>query len=147
MRYIQSLLFVIGMTALGTVLGFFALAIVLSLFQRPGAEPWTEGFGQYIGGLVCGAPLGALSGLAASVGYVIAQEDSTPWSPLVWIGILAGLLAGAGLAVHLGMASGNQSWIPVTLVATGGGSAGGILGRVGLALYSVVRRASGGDGS
>lgn len=134
------------MTALGAVLGFFAVAVVLSLVQRPGAEPWTAGFGQYIGGLVCGAPLGALVGLAASVGYVIAHEDVTLWSPLVWIGILAGLLAGVGLAVHLGMASGNQWWIPVTLVAVAGGSAGGVLGRLGLALFSVVRLGSGGSG-
>jgi hypothetical protein len=135
MKYVQNLLLIIGTTALCTVLGILAVVVVTGLFQRPGQEPWTQAFGQYIGGLVCGAPLGALAGLVGSISFIFSQDETLPWSPIVWMGILLGLLTGVALAVHLGMASGNQWWIAVAVVAVACANAGGVLARMGLALY------------
>src|SRR5262245_46063129 len=85
-RYLQNVLLVIGTTALSTVLGIIAVAAAVGLVQKPGGEPWTRGFGQYVGGLACGAPLGAVVGLVAGIGFIRAQEDSAVWSPVVWVG-------------------------------------------------------------
>jgi hypothetical protein len=139
-RYIQNLLFVIGTTALSTVAGAFAIGAVIALFQRPGGEPWTRGFGQYIGALVCGLPLGALVGLVGSVSFVLSRRERGIWSPFVWVGIALGLLAGTTVAFRWGMASGNQWWLPVALVAIASGAAGGFLAGAAVAVYRAAAR-------
>jgi hypothetical protein len=134
-RYVQGILVIIGSTALSTVLGVLAIAALVGLFQRPGGEPWTRGFGQYIGGLVCGALLGALVGFVGSLGFIRAQDDNGPWHPIAWIGIALGLVAGTALSFHWGMASGNQWELVVALVAFASGTAGGIFARLVLAVF------------
>lgn len=140
MRYLQNTLLIIGTTALSTVAGVFAVGALVGLFQRPGGEPWTRGFGQYIGGLVCGAPLGALAGFIGSISFVGAQSESRSWNPLVWIGIVLGIAAGIALCFHWGMTSGNQWELVVALVAIATGAAGGIVAHAILALYRAVSK-------
>jgi hypothetical protein len=135
MRYLQNLLFIIGATALSTIAGTLVIGVVVGLFQRPGGEPWTRGFGQYIGALVCGAPLGALLGLAGSISFVLSRSEGQTWSPFVSVGIVLGASAGTALAFHLGLASGNQWWLPVTVVAIASGAAGGFLAGAAVAIY------------
>ncbi|MGQ0633988.1 MAG: hypothetical protein ACT4QC_05240 [Planctomycetaceae bacterium] len=134
MRYIQNLLFVIGTTALSTIAGAFVIGAVVALLQRPGGEPWTRGFGQYIGALVCGLPLGALVGLVGSVSFVFSRGEHEVWSVFVWLGIALGVLAGTALAFHWDLTTGNQWWLPVTLVAIASGAAGGFLAGAAVAI-------------
>lgn len=140
MRYLQNLLLIIGTTALSTVAGIVGVGLLVALFQRPGGEPWTAGFGQYIGGLVCGTPLGALIGLVGSISFIFSQDETAPWNPIIWLGIVLGLLAGTALAFHWGMASGNQWWLPVSVVAVASGSAGGFLARLALEVFRLANK-------
>lgn len=140
MRFLQNLLLIVGMTALSTVLGIFAVGAVVGLMQRPGGEPWTRGFGQYIGGLVCGAPGGAIAGLIGSLCLVGGRGDRDLWSPAVWVGILLGLAAGIGLSFHWGMTSGHYWWLVVAIVAAATGAAGGVLASLVLAMVRFARR-------
>jgi hypothetical protein len=127
-RFLQNVLLVIGSTALGTSLGFFGLILVIASMQRSGGEPWQAGFGQYLEGLICGAPLGSLTGLALSVGWICAREESRVWSGLVWIGLLLGLALGPAVGfrwnVHQGMGWWGTAVVTVACGAVGGFAAG-----------------------
>lgn len=138
MQFLQSILMVVGTTALGTVLGVLGVAETISLLQAPRGEPWTRGFGQYIGGLVCGAPMGALGGFVAGLSAISLSRDRGPWRPPVWLGVLLGLAGGAAFAWYQGMASGNQWWVAVTVVSIAGGTAGGYLTSMTLAGYEAT---------
>jgi hypothetical protein len=128
-RFLQNVLLVIGSTALGTSLGYFGLMFVIASMQRPGGEPWQAGFGQYLGGLICGAPLGSLAGLALSVGWIRARDESRVWSVLVWIGVLLGLALGPVVSfrwnVHQGM-----GWWGTAVVIAACGTVGGFVAGV-----------------
>lgn len=140
MRFVQKILLIVGLTALSTIVGVFAVGAAVALVQRPGGEPWTRGFGQYIGGLVCGAPLGALCGFGGSVAFVLSQDDDAPWPLPIWGGILLGLLAGVALSVSWGLNSGNQWWIVVALVATTTATLGGFVTYLALAMWRTFKR-------
>ena len=136
-RYLCSghALIVVGGAALGTVLGFFGVAILAELLQGPGGEPAGRAFGQYIGGLVCGAPLGAITGLVGSIVFFLrTQYRSGTWSAIVWGGMLLGLLAGALVSFTWGLV-GEFGWIGRTLFLLAGSTAGGILASIGATIY------------
>jgi len=128
LRLAQSVLTVLGVTALTTVGGFFGLAILLDLVQT-GSDPVGRGFGQYIGGMICGAPLGALLGFAISLAYVRAQQGSETWSPFVWMGVALGSAAAIARCFFWWL-DGRLDWwgIPAGVLIVG--TAGGIVGRV-----------------
>lgn len=126
-RIVQIVLLVAGTTALGTILGFVGIASFLSLFQSQQGEPWTRGFGQYIGGLVCGAPFGAIAGLVLGVTIARAQDGRENWSWMTWLGVGLGAATGSGIAV---------SWMPtreygiwaMLILALACGTLGGLAG-------------------
>jgi hypothetical protein len=127
MRYLQNVLLLIGSTSLGTVLGFFALAAVVASMQRPGGEPWTAGFGQYLGGMICGLPLGALTGLGLGIAFM-RREQHKPWSGLVRAGILAGILAGPYALYRLrGDQAFSLGWWVIAVVSVVSGTLGGVI--------------------
>jgi hypothetical protein len=146
MRFLQNILSTVGMTALSTVFGFLAVAALTALTQRPSEEPWTRGFGQYLGGLICGAPLGAAVGFLGSILFIRVQDGSVPWNPIVWLGILLGLLTGTTLSFHWGMTSGQHWWLAVTVLAAASATVGGLLARLGLAVCKSVTKTRRGPG-
>ncbi|QEH35868.1 hypothetical protein OJF2_44250 [Aquisphaera giovannonii] len=138
-RFIRDALLVVGSAALGTSLGYFGLAMLAGAMARPGQEPWQTGFGQYLGGLFCGAPLGALAGVAAGVARIKTREDDAAWGIAAWAGILAGLLAGPALAARLGVHRGF-GWWGTAVLAAGCATLGGLLGSVLAAVAPADRR-------
>ncbi|MGE3315713.1 MAG: hypothetical protein AB7O26_11425 [Planctomycetaceae bacterium] len=135
MRIVQIVLLIVGMTALGTLLGTLGIVFVISLLQAPTGEPWTRGFGQYIGGMVCGAPLGATLGLVFSIVFIRAQVSWDVWPLNVWGGIAVGVLA-AIWTTFLWVDSGYEIvWLGLFLVLAFS-TAGGLLG----ALIPLPRR-------
>ncbi len=126
MRSLQNVFLVIGSTALGTSLGYFGLILVIASMQRSGGEPWQAGFGQYLGGLICGAPLGSLAGLAFSVGWICAHDRSRVWSVLVWFGVLLGLALGPVVSSrwHVHQATG---WWGTAVFSAACGTVGGFV--------------------
>ncbi len=139
MRILQGILFVIGGAALGTVLGFLGLAILVDLLQAPGGEPSSRGFGQYIGGLICGAPVGAITGLAGSLVYYRAQSRPGTWTLAVWGGMAMGLAIGASIAFNWSVAR-EFAWLGTTLLLLGGSTAGGLLASIGATIYESTKR-------
>jgi hypothetical protein len=115
-RSLQNVLLVIGSTALGTSLGYFGLILIIASMQRPGGEPWQAGFGQYLGGLICGAPLGSLAGLALCVGWIGTRDQPRVWSVFVWLGVLLGLALGPVVSsrwnIHQGTGCWGRPWLP-----------------------------------
>jgi hypothetical protein len=128
-RSLQDILLVIGSTALGTVLGYFGLIFAVASMQRPGGEPWQAGFGQYLGGLLCGAPLGSLVGLALGIGWISARGRARPWSLPVWLGVVVGLASGpaASLSGHVHQGAG---WWGTAVVTAACGTVGGFVAAV-----------------
>ena len=126
MRFLQNLFLVIGSTALGTTLGYFGLMLVIASMQRPGGEPWQKAYGQYLGGLICGAPLGSLAGLALSLGYMLARDQSRVWSIFVWLGVLLGLVLGPVVSFRWNVHQGT-SWWGTAVVTVACGSVGGFV--------------------
>ena len=127
MRFLQSLLLLVGGICLGTVAGFFAVALCVAALQPDRQEePWTRGFGQYIGGLVCGAPLGAIAGLILGIVRVRAQQ--AVWHPAVWLGIVAGLALGPLLSFRFGVSEGFGWWGIAAVSAICGIAGGGLAG-------------------
>jgi hypothetical protein len=127
-RFLQNVHLVIGSTVLGTSLGYFGLILVIASMQRSGGEPWQAGFGQYLGGLTCGAPLGSLAGLAMSVGWMCARDQSRVWSVFVWFGVLLGLVLGPVVSfrwnVHQGMGWSGTAVVTAACTTVGGFVAG-----------------------
>src|SRR5262249_10939738 len=107
----------------------FGLIFVIASMQRSGGEPWQAGFGQYLGGLICGAPLGSLAGLALSVGWMCTRDQSRVWSVFVWFGVLLGLALGLVVCfrwnVHQGM-----GWWGTAVVTAACGTVGGFVAGV-----------------
>lgn len=120
---------VIGSTALGTVLGYFGLILVIASMQRSGGEPWQAGFGQYLGGLICGAPLGSLAGLALSVGWMCTRDQPRVWSVFVWLGVLLGLALGPVVSFRWNIHQGT-GWWGTAMVTAACGTVGGFVAGV-----------------
>ncbi|WP_165220532.1 hypothetical protein [Aquisphaera insulae] len=127
MRFIRDSLLIVGSASLGTMLGFFGLVFLAGMMARPGQEPWQTGFGQYMGGLFCGAPLGLLSGIIAAFAWLRAREAPEGWDVFVWLGIVAGLAVGPFLAERLGLRQGF-GWWGTALVAASSATLGGMVG-------------------
>ena len=129
MRFLQNVLLVVGSTALGTSLGYFGLIFVMASMQRPGGEPSSAGFGQYLGGLFCGAPLGSLAGLALSVGWMNARDHPRVWGVFVWLGVLLGLALGPVLSFRWSAHQGT-GWWGTAVVTAACGTVGGLVAGV-----------------
>ena len=129
MRFLQNALLVVGSTALGTTLGYFALILVLTSMQRPGGEPSQAGFGQYLGGLFCGAPLGSLAGLALSVAWMRARDQPRVWNVFVWLGVLLGLATGPVVSFRWNVHQGT-GWWGTSVVTAACGAVGGFVAGV-----------------
>ena len=129
MRFLQNVLLIIGTTALGTSVGYFGLILVIASMQRPGGEPSQMGIGQYLGGLFCGAPLGSLTGLALSVGWMRAREQPRVWSVFVWLGILIGLAMGPVVSFRWSVHQGT-GWWGTAVVTAACGTVGGFVAAV-----------------
>ncbi|WP_165250136.1 hypothetical protein [Paludisphaera soli] len=126
MRWLQAFLLILGSAALGTTLGFFGLAVVAASMQRPGGEPWQAGYGQYMAGLFCGAPVGAMIGFASGLARVCSRHQAGIWSRLVWAGVALGVAAGAFLSFRFGVHRG-MGWWGTAVASLGFATLGGIL--------------------
>jgi hypothetical protein len=126
---IQNVLLLIVSTAVGVMLGFLALAAVVASMQKPTTEPWLNGMGQLHGGLICGAPLGAIAGLVVGVALMRGEV----WSGWVWLGILLGLVCAPFAYLRL---NDSFDWYQMALILAACGMAGGLIGGV----ASVIRR-------
>jgi hypothetical protein len=133
MRYIQDVLLLNGSMLLGTVMCYFVLIAVVASMQRPGGEPWTAGFGQYLGGMICGLPLGALTGLGVGIAFMRRER----WSGLVWAGILAGLLAGPFVSNRLRI---DQAfgWWGIAVIVVASGTLGGVIAGCASAIWNAI---------
>jgi hypothetical protein len=128
-RFLQSVLLAIGGTALGTVLGYFGLILVIALMQRPGGEPWQAGFGQYLGGLLCGAPFGSLVGLTLSLRWIRSRDQSRVWSVFEWFGVVLGLAMGPVMSFRWNVHRGT-GWWGTAVVTAACGIVGGLVAGV-----------------
>jgi hypothetical protein len=145
-QILQRVLLVLGATLSGLVitgLGLAFLASVTILQPRPGEEPGTAWGGAivFVGCLLCGGVLGALVGASIAIRR-IAQYPDRNWSPLVWTGVALGTLI--GIAIGLTGIGGRtvlrdlfapfdgtwKSWLSTSVVATIGGTTGGLIGRL-----------------
>lgn len=134
MRLIQNVLRLVGGTALGTAAGFGGLVFLLTLLEKPGE--W-RGYGALLGGLFCGAPLGALVGLMAAFWWIGRRQGRDRlWGPTNWAGILLGLAAGYAAALRWGLRPGHAAdrWA-LAVVAVAAANLGGILAGVAVALW------------
>jgi hypothetical protein len=104
------------MTAFGSVLGFAALAFL-------GGEPWLRGFGQLLGGLICGIPFGAVVGLSWAIYWIRARYESEAWNVIVWLAILLGCLTGAVIRFGWRMPD-KISWIGTAVFVIACGTMG-----------------------
>jgi peptidoglycan/LPS O-acetylase OafA/YrhL len=138
MRFFQGLLLVVGSLALGTVAGFFAVAFLMDWMDTRREEPSSRGYGELMGGLFCGAPMGTLVALVGSVGWIRAQDEPRPWSPFVWLGVLLGLVAGIVLTYRWNEHGGPGWWV-ASLVLPACGTVGGILAGLALAVRNAVQ--------
>ena len=138
-RFLQNILLVIGSTALGTVLGYFGLILLIASMQRPGGEPWQAGVGQYLGGLICGAPLGSLTGLGVSIGWIRERDELRVWSAFVWLGVLLGLVMGPVVSSHWNIHQGTGWWGTAVVIAACG-TVGGMVASGSLALWKAERK-------
>src|SRR5262249_33695280 len=100
-------------------------------------EPSSRGFGQLMGGLFCGAPLGTLVGLLGSIGWLRARDEFRAWNPLVWMGVLLGLVSGVGATYRRNEHAGPGSWV-LALLLPASGTVGGILAALALAARKAV---------
>jgi hypothetical protein len=125
-RFLQSVLLVIGSTALGTTLGYFGLILVAASMQRPGQEPWQAAYGQFMAGLMCGAPLGSLAGLCLSFGWIISRDRSRVWGVFVWLGVLLGLALGPVVS-HRWQVDQAAGWWGTAIVSAACGTVGGLI--------------------
>jgi hypothetical protein len=137
MRILQCVLLTAGLAALGTILGIAGIAFFVSLLQSNSGEPWQRGFGQYIGGFVCGAPLGAICGLIVGIAMARAQDGLENWSWMAWGGVFLGAMIGVWIAMSWSATSQYGLW-SILLLALAFGTVGGFAG--GLASASRPRR-------
>ena len=122
MRFIQNILLVIGTTSLGTVSGGLCLMFLVSLLESKKGE-W-RGYGAYLIGYGCGAPLGAILGCGGAVSWIARGQPRTPWSVATWTGIVLGLSVGLVAAIHWGL---TRHWWALVVVAATSGTLGGFL--------------------
>jgi hypothetical protein len=139
MRFLQNALLVLGSTVFGTVLGFVALAALVASIQAPRGEPWQRGYGQFLGGAFCGAPLGTLAGFVVSLGWIRTRPASRVWGPFLWLGIVSGLVAGVVYCASW-MNHGGPGWWVAALVVPACGTVGGILASSALALVAPAKQ-------
>lgn len=125
MRFLQGFLLVVGSLVLGTVAGFFAVMILMDLMIPVRGEPSTRGYGSFVGGLFCGAPLGMLIALVGSVGWLRSRDE--PWSMFVWLGVLLGLVVGLFVTYLWVERRGIGGWWVASLFLPACGTLGGIL--------------------
>ena len=99
----------------------------------------------YIGGLLFGAPLGALVGLVGGICGVRSQYRRDTWNRVVWAGILFGLLMSISdpaqsirMVKSLSQAYG---WFGATFFKIACGTVGGILAATGQAIYRFTKKA------
>lgn len=138
MGWIQTGLLVIGMTALGTVLGFGSLLFGLSALEPKGGE-W-RGFGALLAGFFCGAPLGGIVGLAGVLWWVrnYPPRDSV-WGPGIWAGAGLGLAGGLVLDFHWGLDQARGwNWLAAAVIALATATLGGLVFQVAQHLWRRV---------
>ena len=146
MWILQNILFVVGSTALGMLLGVIMWWVMFENFlMNPGEEPMGRGFGLLLGGLLFGAPLGAVVGLIGSIYCVFRQYQRGTWCGVVWWGILFGLLMSISdpmQSIHIVRnLSQAYGWEGATCFTMACGTAGGMLASMGLAIYRFAKKA------
>jgi hypothetical protein len=125
LRLLQNILVVVGAICVGLVATFYAFAI---LFANRGS-PETRGYGIYIGGLFCVAPLGVIFGVMVSIGWLRASQHDALWSKFVWLGIAVGLGMGPFVSFSVGPHS-DFGWWATWIVTIACGAVGGIIAGV-----------------
>lgn len=132
MRFIQNTLLVIGAAALGTVPGFWCLAFPFSLIESKEGR----GFGSFMIGYGCGAPLGAILGFVGAVCWITrGQSRDTSWSVATWTGYVLGLIVGLVAARHWGL---TRQWWAMAVVAAAAGTLGGIVATTTVGIWKRV---------
>lgn len=126
MRFIQNVLLILGAVAVGVTVGFFAVALLLSVMQPDRhEEPWTRAYGQFLGGMICGAPLGGIVGIVFAIVRIRSRDEHKLWGWVTWGGILSGLMAGPLLSWRLEMDE-AFGWLGTACVTVASGAAGGM---------------------
>lgn len=117
MRQLQNLLFVIGATATGIVVGA-GLAFIMALGVLPSGRDAGGAVVAFMILAACGGVLGAGIGLVGSIRW-ISQRSTKPWTLMTWIGILVGLAAGMpikGSALFTSNVVGDLfNWLPAAI--------------------------------
>jgi hypothetical protein len=143
-RSLQTILLVIGATALGSAWGCIAMGLIgaFTIFRARSGEDWGTAYGMMYSGLCCGLPLGAIAGFAGAVR--IAREESEDWSAIVWIGVALGVAMGPVCYYFEAsqLRSDVISALIVAIVTAMFGTVGGMLAATGEGLW---RRASRGQ--
>ena len=119
----------VGAICVGLISTFYAF---LFLFANRGA-PETKGYGIYIGGLFCVAPLGVILGLMVSISWLRARQHHAIWSKFVWLGIAVGLVMGPFVSFSVGPHS-DFGWWATWIVTVACAAVGGIIAGVATAL-------------
>jgi hypothetical protein len=141
-RFLQSLLRVIGATVLGSVWGCVAVGLIgaFTVFRARSGEDWGTAFGVLYSGFCCGVPLGGLVGFVGAIWIV--QDEQEDWSPIVWIGVALGAALGffAGYREVTGQV--HLPWLRVLLIAVVAATIGTVGGTLAASGERIWRRAT-----
>jgi hypothetical protein len=137
-RSLQDFLLMIGATALGSVWGCLAIALVgaFTVFRARSGEDWGTYYGVMYSGFCCGVPLGALAGLVCA--RQVAQDARENWSPIVWIGVVVGVALGPIMSYYVGMSQVKFDLMNVLIIAVATamfGTVGGMLAATGEGIW------------
>jgi hypothetical protein len=137
MRFVQNILLVIGVTALGTVLGSFFLGFLFLWLRQPTGE---RGLGLFLAVFFCGAPLGATLGLGGALWWIARSgAGDACWDVASWTGIALGLIVSLGVPVLRGFRPREVSdWWLIAIAAPAFGTVGGILASMAAAIWKSV---------
>ena len=143
----KKMLLVIGVAATGTVWGCVLIGVtfiwaneMLQVTRGDAGAAMGEYLRLMFAGLCCGAPLGLFTGIP--LGLKIANESDGNWSPLVWVGVVLGAIAGLAFSADCGLGQVIR-WSEVlaaALIALMSATVGGLTAKVGEGLWKHARK-------
>jgi cytochrome bd-type quinol oxidase subunit 2 len=123
LRLLQNIAVVVGAICVALVSTFYAFVILIA----DKGDPETRGYGIYIGGLFCVAPLGVILGVMASILWIRARRHDALWSKFVWLGIAVGLVLGPFLSFSRIGPHDDFGWWATWIVTIASGALGGFM--------------------